>query len=77
MARDRQRGPARLAVDPVSCEAVGVCAHLAPSLIDLDRWGYPVVPGHVLSAEEEKAGARAVRGCPRRALAVVPVDARP
>jgi ferredoxin len=67
----------RIAVDPVSCEAVGLCAYLAPSLISLDRWGYPVLPRQVLGVEEERAGIRAARGCPRQALAVVPADARP
>ena len=60
----------RLVVDPVSCEAVGLCAHLAPDVVALDRWGYPVVAAH-LTGRDEAAAARAVRGCPRRALHLV------
>lgn len=58
----------RLRVDPVACEGIGLCAHLAPSVIDLDRWGYPVVPFSGLSRGDAEAARRAVRGCPRHAL---------
>lgn len=64
-------GSARLVVDPVSCEAVGLCAHLAPGLVALDRWGYPVMPGSALDGREREAARRALRGCPRRALHLV------
>jgi len=33
----------RLRVDPVACDAFGHCAELAPELIALDEWGYPVI----------------------------------
>ena len=59
---------ARLRVDPVACDAFGYCAELAPELIWLDEWGYPVVdPGTVPPALIEVAQA-AVRNCPRKAL---------
>ena len=28
----------------MACDGVGVCAHLAPDLVELDRWGYPMIP---------------------------------
>jgi len=58
----------RLRVDPVACEGVGICAHLAPELVRVDSWGYPLLPRRPLSAEEQRWAARAVAGCPRRAL---------
>ncbi len=58
----------RLEVNPITCEAVGLCAHLAPDLVSLDRWGYPVMPEGALPAELLATARRAVRGCPRRAL---------
>lgn len=64
----------RLVVDPVACQAVGFCAVLAPELVELDRWGYPIVPRGELTAGRGRAARRAVRGCPRRALAVVETD---
>jgi ferredoxin len=64
-------GHRRLEVDPVACDGVGLCAHLAPAVVQLDRWGYPVIPVTALSRSQERRANRAVRGCPRRALAVV------
>jgi ferredoxin len=64
----------RLRIDPVACEGVGVCAHLASSLIELDRWGYPVFPAGDLSRAELAAAQRAVQGCPRKALWIERVD---
>ena len=58
----------RLRVDPVACDGIGMCAHLAAGLVTLDSWGYPVVPTHTLDASETKQASKAVAGCPRRAL---------
>jgi ferredoxin len=71
-----EQSSARIVVDPVACEAVGLCAYLAPELISLDRWGYPIVPQRALGLEDERAAVRAARGCPRRALALVTADAK-
>ncbi|MCG2801432.1 MAG: ferredoxin [Cellulomonas sp.] len=57
----------RLRVDPVACEGIGLCAQVADRVIELDRWGYPKLPG-ALVPDEAKAAKRAVRACPRRAL---------
>jgi ferredoxin len=40
-------GPARLRVDPTACDGIGMCAHLAPDLIVLDTWGYPIIAGRL------------------------------
>ncbi len=65
----------RLRIDPVACDGVGVCAHLAPDLIELDRWGYPVIPAGDLSRRELAAAQRAVQGCPHKAMWIERVDA--
>jgi ferredoxin len=73
----RRRPPtraSRLVVDPVACEGVGLCFHLAPRLVDLDRWGYPIVTDEPLAEVDLGPAARAVRGCPYRALAVIQAD---
>ncbi|MCV2393081.1 ferredoxin [Actinotalea sp. M2MS4P-6] len=64
------RAPAvtmRLRVDPVACEGVGLCAQVAGRVVELDRWGYPVIEAE-LDARGVKAAQRAVRACPRRAM---------
>ena len=33
----------RLRVNPVTCEAHGVCAELFPERITVDPWGYPII----------------------------------
>jgi ferredoxin len=63
----------RLRVDPVACEGVGICAHLAPRLVTVDSWGYPIVPSEPLTGADRRSAELAVAGCPRRALFVEPV----
>ena len=59
-----------LRVDMVACDGIGQCALVAPELVDLDRWGYPVIRdvGAAEDARDLAAARRAVRACPRRAL---------
>lgn len=59
---------ARLRVNPVACDGVGICAHLAPEVVTLDSWGYPIVPTHPLTGGLRRQAERAVNGCPRAAL---------
>jgi ferredoxin len=58
----------RLRVDPVACEGVGMCAHVAARLVRLDSWGYPVVPQEPLYGGDRRRAAAAVSACPQRAL---------
>ena len=43
-------------------------ALVAPDVVVLDRWGYPVVPEGPLRAGDVAAARRAVVSCPRKAL---------
>lgn len=57
-----------LVVDRIACDGFGMCAELLPELIDLDDWGYPIVPdGGVPDALLDHA-RRAVAVCPVLAL---------
>ena len=58
----------RLRIDPAACDGIGVCAHLAPALVELDRWGFPIIAGRDVATEEVRPARGAVRGCPRKAL---------
>ena len=62
------RAETRLRVDPVACDGIGMCAHLAADLVRLDSWGYPIVPDRGLSQSEGRLAGKAVAGCPRKAL---------
>ena len=41
----------RLRVNPIACEAHGMCAELLPEWIGLDDWGYPIVAGEPVPPE--------------------------
>ncbi len=58
----------RLEVDPIACEAHGLCAELLPERIELDEWGYPVLDDRPLAPELERLARRAVGTCPTLAL---------
>lgn len=59
---------ARLRVDPIACEAHGLCAELLPERITLDEWGYPLLDGRPIPAELLDHARRAAAACPTRAL---------
>ena len=40
----------RIDLDPIACDAHGLCAELLPELINLDDWGYPIVPSQDVPA---------------------------
>ncbi len=60
----------RLRLNPISCEAHGMCAELLPEMISLDEWGYPIVDGRPLPRELVEHAQRAVKACPRFALLI-------
>jgi ferredoxin len=55
-----------LRVNPIACEAHGMCAELLPELIELDDWGYPLVDGRDVPDELRAHARRAA--CPTLAL---------
>ena len=61
----------RLRVDPVMCDGYGHCTELAPELVTLDEWGYPIIGDKTFSPAQAavlRSAQLAVRGCPRSAL---------
>jgi ferredoxin len=64
----------RLRVNPVSCQAHGVCAELFPERITMDPWGYPVIAPQPVPDELLGHARRAVAGCPTLALLLDRLD---
>jgi ferredoxin len=60
----------RVRVNPITCEAHGMCAELLPERVTLDEWGYPIVDGTPLHGWELEHARRAARACPTFALLV-------
>jgi ferredoxin len=61
----------QLRIDPARCDGVGICAHLAPHLVTVDSWGFPIIAPVTTSGQRREAEA-AEAGCPRRALFLAP-----
>jgi ferredoxin len=67
-----QREPATLVLNPILCDGRGLCVEAAPDLLDIDEWGYPLLPGRGLRADLSRAQLRsaesATHACPALAL---------
>lgn len=60
----------RLRVNPITCDAHGVCAELLPEFIRLDPWGYPIVPRADLPADLVEHARLAAAARPTLALLI-------
>src|SRR5580692_6446699 len=60
----------QLLVDWVRCEGHGLCAHLVPELIHLDKTGFPVILPIPVPPWLEKDAQQAVQMCPALALRI-------
>jgi ferredoxin len=58
----------RLRVNPIACEAHGMCAEILPERITLDEWGYPLIDDRPLSLDLVEHARRAAQACPTFAL---------
>jgi ferredoxin len=58
----------RASVNPIACQAHGMCAELLPERITLDDWGYPVIDERPLEPALIANAKRAARACPTFAL---------
>jgi ferredoxin len=57
-----------LRVNPILCDAHGLCAELLPEQIKLDEWGYPIIDDDPVPRSLEPHARRAVATCPVLAL---------
>jgi ferredoxin len=60
----------RLRLNPIACEAHGMCAELFPERITLDEWGYPILDGEPVPPELLSHARRAAQACPTFALLI-------
>jgi len=73
----RRAGMFVLQVNPILCDGFGHCAELAPELVHLDEWGYPIIssePVPMADIGSYESARYAERGCPRQALHVAKVN---
>lgn len=57
-----------LRLNPIACDAHGLCAELLPERIALDEWGYPIVDESELPPGLIDHARRAGAACPTMAL---------
>ncbi|WP_407923391.1 ferredoxin [Actinomadura rubteroloni] len=57
-----------MSVDPLACEANGVCAGIAPDVFDLDENDELVILRPEVPAADADRVRHAVRSCPKAAL---------
>jgi ferredoxin len=57
-----------LSINPILCDAHGLCAELLPERIELDEWGYPIIDENAVPRSLEPHARRAVAACPVLAL---------
>ena len=58
----------RLRVDWILCDGYGLCGDMAPDLIALDDWRYPIFSPGPVDRTLLHAAQRAVDCCPTKAL---------
>ncbi len=78
----RRSGGFVLKVNPILCDGFGHCHELAPELVQIDEWGYPIIrtePTALSDLAAYESARYAVRGCPRQALRIERIsdDSRP
>jgi ferredoxin len=61
-----------LRVNPIACTGHGICAEVAPELIEPDEWGYPILGSGPVPARLEREAREAVAACPVLALKLQP-----
>jgi len=74
--RDAAPTEQRLRVDWPQCKAHGLCAEIAPEIIHLDEWGYPVFDPGAVPGTDLSTAKKAVQVCPTLALRLVDVPPR-
>jgi ferredoxin len=61
-------GGVELRVNPIACDAHGLCMELLPELISADPWGYPIIRSGPVPLRLQALARRAVADCPTLAL---------
>ena len=66
----------RLELNPIACEAHGLCAEILPERIRLDEWGYPILDEEPIDDDLVAHARRAAAACPTLALRVLARERR-
>jgi ferredoxin len=65
----------RVRLNPIACEAHGLCVELLPELIRLDDWGFPLIEQPLVPDQLESLARLAESSCPTLAIVIEEVAA--
>lgn len=68
----------RVRVNPIACDARGLCVEALPEVFRFDDWGYPIVDVPIVPSRLERLTRMAADGCPTLAIVIeeAPDDGR-
>lgn len=61
----------KIQVDSTKCDAYGECVEAAPSLFELDDFGYATAIASDVPPDLRDAAAQAIKACPSQAIRVI------
>jgi ferredoxin len=64
----------RVRVNPIACDAHGLCVELLPELLRLDDWGYPIIKTDVVPDTVAAFARMAESACPTLAIMIEEYD---
>jgi NADH:ubiquinone oxidoreductase subunit F (NADH-binding)/ferredoxin len=70
-------GETQLTVDWTRCQGHGLCGHIVPELVQLDRQGFPLMLDMPVPPWLERGARQAVEMCPALALRLIPANPAP
>jgi NADH:ubiquinone oxidoreductase subunit F (NADH-binding)/ferredoxin len=70
-------GETQLTVDWTRCQGHGLCGHIVPELVQLDRQGFPQMLDMPVPRWLERGARQAVEMCPALALRLIPANPAP
>lgn len=57
-------------INPIACDAHGICVELLPEVFGLDDWGYPIVELALVPDDLERFARMAADACPTLAIVI-------
>jgi ferredoxin len=60
----------RVRINPIACDAHGMCVELLPELFRFDDWSYPIVEIALVPDELERIAQIAADACPTLAIVI-------
>jgi ferredoxin len=57
-------------INPIACDAHGLCVEIVPELFRFDDWGYPIIESELVPGDLEALARMAADDCPTLAIVI-------